>query len=110
MVLYENIHAVSLGLVEQRKEHNNLVKYKISYKDSEGKLHSTWTNWMRDDGYKVGDSIPVKSIAPFGRVNIPVAIDCQPQRHIAPYIAALAIVNTCSWVIGYKKGKRKWEN
>lgn len=107
---YDEMNALSLGLIEQRKEKSNSqVKYKILYKDYNGKEHKTWTNWMRDDGYKVGDSIPVRSIAvpSFGLVNLPVAIDNNPQTFLAPYILGVIVGCASTLFLGYQLGKNK---
>lgn len=101
---------VSLGIVEEVQHNiNGFVKYKIAYVDYQGRSYTTWSNWMRDDQYKIGDSIPVKnvSIPSFGLLNIPLAINNNPQHHEEIYISATVIASIGAMLIGYNIGKNK---
>ena len=98
----------SIGVIEQMKARlNGNVKYKIMYRDYQGRTYSAWTTWMRDDGHNVGDSIPVKNVTipSFGLLNIPLSIDNNPQRYVEPYVAAMVVAGIGALIAGYHIGK-----
>ena len=98
----------SIGIVEGSKTRlNGDVKYKIAYRDYQGREYSAWTTWMRDDGYRIGDSIPVRNISvpSFGLLNIPLAINNHPQRYVEPYVAAMVVAGIGALIAGYNIGK-----
>ena len=100
--------AVSIGVIEEIKiKKNGSVKYKILYRDYDGREYSAWTTCMRDDGYRVGDSITVKnvSVPSFGLLNVPLAVNNQPQRYVEPYVAAMVVTGIGALIGGYFIGK-----
>ena len=106
--MHDNINTVSIGIVEEMKTRlSGDVKYKIAYRDYKGRVYSAWTIWMRDDGYNVGDSIPVRnvSVPSFGLLNIPLAVNNHPQRYVEPYVAAMVLAGVGALIAGYNIGR-----
>ena len=104
------LNTVSLGVIEETKNRKDgSVRYKIAYRDYKGRDFSAWTTWMRDDGYKIGDSVPVNNFAipSFGMLNIPVAVNNHPQRYVEPYVAAMVLAGIGALIAGYHIGKSK---
>lgn len=102
---------VVVGVVEDIKTNDHgAVRYKIAYRSDSGREHRTWSNWMRNDGYKIGDSIPVKTASvpgTFKLVSVPIEVNRSPQRRVEPYTASLALAATCGLLIGLMIGKEK---
>lgn len=101
---------LSVGVIEEMRHNlDGLVKYKIIYRDYKGREFVAWTNWMRDDNYRVGDSIPVKNMAvpSFGLLNVPLAINNHPQRYVEPYVAAMVLAGIGAMIAGYHIGNGK---
>lgn len=98
----------SVGVIEEMKTNSSgMAKYKIAYRDYRGREYMAWTTWMRDDGYRPGDSIPVNnlSIPSFGLLNLPLTVNSHPQRYVEPYIAAIVAVGLGAFVAGHTIGK-----
>lgn len=105
---YEGPITLSIGIVDEiRTNVNGLVKYKITYKDYLQREFTAWTSWMRDDGYKIGDSIPVKNLAipSFGMLNVPLSVNNHPQNHVELYVAAMVTAGIGALIAGYNIGK-----
>ena len=103
-------NTVSVGVIDEIKTRDDgAVKYKIAYKDYKGRTFTAWTSWMRDDGYRLGDSIPVNNLAipSFGLVNVPLAVNNCPQKHVEPYVAAMVLAGIGALIAGYHIGKSK---
>lgn len=100
---------LSLGLIEQiKRNEDDEVRYLIRYRTENGKEHTTWSNWMRDDNYKVGDSIAIRTQrvpGTFGLVNVAKDIDRHPQTTNGPLVTALIIASVCAAVAGFVLGK-----
>lgn len=110
---FDNLNTHSVGIIEKiKKRKDETVKYKISYPDYKGRVYSAWTTWMRDDGYQIGDSIPVKNIAipSFGLLNIPLSINSNPQKYVEPYVAAMVATGIGALIAGYHIGKHSKKN
>lgn len=106
--MFNKMTALSLGMIEEvRYNRQGFVKYKIIYKDYQDRKFVAWTNWMRDDGLKIGDSIPVKNLAipSFGLLNVPVEVNNHPQRYVEPYVAAMVLAGVGALIAGYHIGK-----
>jgi len=99
---------ISLGVIEKLKRNEaDDVRYLIRYKTEDEKEHLVWSNWMRDDGYKVGDSIAVRGyrvtkLLPF---NVTRDIDRHPQTDHRPLAVALAVFGVGAAVIGFILGR-----
>ena len=105
---FENVVSLSIGIVMRSKTHNGAVKYQILYKDNSGKEHTRWSDWMRFDGYKIGDSIPVKVLtipATNGLISDLLEVDNQPQKRVEPYVLALVLTGVGALFAGYCIGK-----
>lgn len=101
---------LSVGMIVDMKTNAcRMVKYKILYKDYKDRQYAVWSNWMRDDGYRVGDSIPMKNITipSFGLLNMPLEVNNHPQKHVEPYIVAMVAAGIAALVCGYNIGKSK---
>ena len=100
-----------VGIVEDMKTNNNgAVRYKIAYKTDSGRVHRAWSNWMRNDGYEIGSSIPLKALnvpGTFKLISVPVEVNRSPQRRVEPYAASLALATVCGLLAGLLIGKRK---
>ena len=109
MNTFENIVSLAVGIIMRSKTHKNgAVKYQILYKDNSGREHTRWSNWMRFDGYKIGDSIPVKVLtipATYGLISDLIEVDSQPQKHVEPYVLAMVAAGIGALVAGYSIGK-----
>lgn len=108
MNTFENPIALSVGIVMRAKNKAGMVRYQILYKDNYGREHTRWSDWMRFDGYKIGDSIPVKSItipATFGVVSALLEVDGNPQKHVAPYVVPVVAAGIAALFVGYGIGK-----
>ena len=105
---FENPIHMSVGNIESvRVNKNNRVKYEIAYLDRHGKEHKTWSNWMQDDGYKAGDSIPVRSIAlpgTFGLYSPLLEVSGVHQNRTEVYAMTTAVVAVGVGLIGYAIG------
>ena len=105
---FDHLDSHSIGSIEEIKvRKNGTVKYKIVYPDYKGRVYSAWTDWMRNDGYEIGDSIPVRNVAipSFGLLNIPLSINSNPQKHVEPYVAAMVAAGIGALIAGYQIGK-----
>ena len=111
-VVFENPVSLSVGIVENMKHHakTNMVRYEILYKDNNGREHTRWSDWMRFDGYKIGDGIPVKVLtlpASFGLMSDLLEVDGHPQKRIEPYVLAMVAAGIGALIVGYNIGKSK---
>jgi hypothetical protein len=106
---FENIASKSVGVITNTKVHRNgFVKYKILYRDMNDREHTSWSDWMRFDGYQIGDSIPVKYIVlppTLGICNGLLEVNNHPQNQIQSMIAPVAIASIASLGVGYFIGK-----
>ena len=111
-VSFESPVSLSIGIVMQMKNHKKagMVKYEILYKDNNGREHTRWSDWMRFDGYKVGDSIPVKVLtlpASFGLMSDLLEVNGHPQDCVAPYALAIVAAGVGALMLGYNIGKTR---
>jgi hypothetical protein len=109
---FTDVNTVSIGVIEGvKKRVNGSAKYRITYRDYKGREYSAWTDWMRDDGYEIGDSIPVSnlSIPSFGLLNVPTSVNNHPQHHVEPYVAAMVLAGVGALIAGYNIGKNSKE-
>lgn len=110
MNTFENIVSLSVGIIMRSKVHasGGSVKYQILYKDNSGREHTRWSDWMRFDGYQIGDSIPVKVLtipATYGLISDLIEVDSHPQKRIEPYILAMVAAGVGALIAGYNIGK-----
>ena len=105
----EDFVSLSVGIIYKMKVNKEgLVQYEIAYKDCNGKEHRKWSDWMRLDGYKIGDSIPVKTMTvpgTCGLVSVMLEVNKHPQKRMEPYVGAIAITGICALIAGYNIGK-----
>lgn len=110
---FESPINVSVGNIESiRINKRDRVKYEISYLDKNGKEHKSWSNWMRDNGHKAGDSIPVQSLSipgTFGFCSILLEVEGIAQQHAETYVATMVVLAIGIGVIGYLVGKSREE-
>lgn len=106
----ERINLV-VGIVEDMKTNENgAVRYKIAYKTDSGREHRAWSNWMRNDGYQIGSSIPLKALnvpGTFELISVPIEVNRSPQRRVEPYAVSLALAAMCGLLAGLLLGKDK---
>ena len=99
--------SVSLGYIDEMKiNKNGFVKYKVLYKSNGGKNRTLWTDWMENEGYSVGDSIPVHA-REFAGVSKPISVNQNPQRSDSPYVFAMVIATVGAFVTGYVMAKNE---
>lgn len=105
---FENPVCVSLGVVMNVKRcpRNELVKYQIAYRDDNGRDRMQWSDWMRDDGYEIGDSIPVKALI-LPMMSMLLEVDNTPQSHVDLYSAAIVGMGMFALIAGYFIGKER---
>jgi hypothetical protein len=110
--VFESPVSLSVGIVMRMKVHNKsgAVRYEILYKDQSGREHTRWSDWMRFDGYQIGDSIPVKVLtipATFSLISDLLEVDGHPQNHVEPYVLAMVATGVVALFTGYRIGKDK---
>jgi hypothetical protein len=96
-------------IMRMKVNRNGMAKYEILYRDESGRTHKRWSDWMRFDGYKIGDSIPVKIVtipATCGLVSDLIEVNGHPQNHTETFILATAMIGVGTMLIGYKIGKK----
>jgi hypothetical protein len=103
--------SVSIGLINKIKMgRNGAVQYEILYRDQWGREHTQWSDWMRFDEYKIGDSIPVKTASvqgTFGLLTYMKEVNGHPQKRVEPYVATMALACVGTLIAGYYIGKGK---
>lgn len=98
---------LSVGYIEDYKVNKcGKVKYKVLYKDYNGKKHSDWTNWMQDAHLETGASVPIKAFSLFG-INFPLEINSEKQKRAEPYTMMLAATGIAALFVGLAIGKNK---
>ena len=100
-----------VGVVEDMKTNQNgAVRYKIAYRTDSGREHRVWSNWMRNDDYEIGSSIPLKVLnvpGTFELISVPIEVNRSPQRRVEPYVASLMLSAACGLLVGMMIGKEK---
>jgi hypothetical protein len=111
---FESPRHVSVGSIESiRTNKKNKVKYEIAYPDKKGKVHKAWSNWMQNDGYNAGDSIPVQSLSipcTFGLCSTLLEVKGMHQQHSELYVAAIVATGVGLGLLGYCLGKKNNKN
>lgn len=109
--IFESPISLSIGIIMRSKVHKNgAIKYEILYKDQSGREHTRWSDWMRFDGYQIGDSIPVKIItipATGGLFSDLLEVNGHPQDRVEPYVLAMVLTGAAALFVGYHIGKDK---
>jgi hypothetical protein len=102
--------SVSLGMIVHAKVDNKsgVVKYNIKYRDAYGREHTQWSDWMRFDGYGLGDSIPVKTVSvpgTCGLITVMTEVNGHPQKPVEPRAIAMMLTCVGSLLVGYHIGR-----
>jgi hypothetical protein len=102
---------MSIGCIENIKTNRSgKVKYEILFKDSYGKQHKKWSDWVLPSGYCAGASIPVKSLSvpgTFGFASVLLEVNGITQRRAEPFVAATTIAVVGAAIVGYTIGKKR---